>query len=83
MVLKLRLPRLLALILHWLKMTTYGHSPCQIDSSSHSLQTPFFDNVDELQQHVGVGPMVKNKFNDYFSCQGINVQDILKLKVSL
>ena len=43
----------------------------------------FFDTVDELQQHVGVMTCFHCRAYIHFAdmIQGINVQDILKLKV--
>lgn len=48
------------------------------ETSSHQ-QTPFFDNVDELQQHVGLNICCLDVMLN--SSKGINMQDILKLKV--
>lgn len=47
------------------------------------LQTPFFDTVDELQSHVSHAcPGKISAYMRLFRLQGINVQDILKLKVA-
>ena len=43
-------------------------------------QVPFFDTVDELQQHVRNPGNFLSKAE--FGFKGINVQDILKLKVA-
>lgn len=69
------------------------HTPDELDEVSRRImplhmlvldgfQTPFFDSVDELQQHVRFDITELDIWPSFRFMQGINVQDILKLKVT-